>query len=370
MATLLPLSLVARSLERLNVAMAIMITLKHMRVERLLSIQVDCLVFQSPRKVHRKVQEELAEMTYDRLHLATRRPLSRYVGPLQDAIASKEFVYQLKTLDQPMEHGGELTRHDGERPSVHVPAWVVHTEPVEGEGFAQQIIDHVLGGLSCCITGPPGTGKSHVLGQLAEALKAAGQTVQILAPTNAAARIVGGSTIHNFSTRMASSKRGYSGVILIDEISMVSLGLLAILDQLRAGDCQIVCSGDWDQLPPVGNSWRGKAVDPLIFQDSHLLEQWSGSTHFKLTRCRRSDKPHFQFYTSLNSNLATAIAWTKLAYKKSDEADLHLVISHAKRRSINSTRQGLFAQGRLGVSIPAQTEPGYMCVAGTPLVGT
>jgi len=246
MATLLPLSLVARSLERLNVARAIMITLKHMRVERLLSIQVDCLVFQSPRKVHRKVQEELAEMTYDRLHLATRRPLSRYVGPLQDAIASKEVVYQLKTLDQPMEHGGELTRHDGERPSVHVPAWVVHTEPADGDGFAQQIIANVLQGSSCCITGPPGTGKSHVLGQLAEALKAAGQTVQILAPTNAAARIVGGSTIHNFSTRMASSKRGYSGVILIDEISMVSLGLLAILDQLRAGDCQIVCSGDWD----------------------------------------------------------------------------------------------------------------------------
>ena len=151
---------------------------------------------------------------------------------------------------------------------------------------------------------------------------------------------------------------------------MVSLGLVAVLDQLRAGDCRIIAFGDWDQLEPVGNSWRGKSVHPLIFQGSRLLEQWAGSTHFKLTRCRRSDGPHFRFYTNLHENLSTAISWTRARYKKSDQADLHLVISHAKRRAINTRIQGLFAQGRLGVAVPRQAEPGYMCVAGTQLVGS
>jgi len=44
---------------------------------------------------------------------------------------------------------------------------------------------------------------------------------------------------------------------LIDEISMLSLALVSVLDQLRAGNCRIISFGDWDQLEPVGNSWRG-----------------------------------------------------------------------------------------------------------------
>ena len=73
--------------------------------------------------------------------------------------------------------------------------------------------------------------------------------------------------IHNFVTRMANSRYGFSGVILCDEISMLSLALVAVLDQLRAGECRIISTGDWDQLPPVSTSWRGKALDPRVFKD-------------------------------------------------------------------------------------------------------
>jgi len=377
--TYLPLNLVARSLERLNVARAILICLKHMRVERLLAIQVDCLVFQPPRKVARRACEELQDMTYGKLHLATRHPLRRYVGPLQDPIKSKETVYQLKKLDEPLKVGGELKRQDGERPVVEALQWTIRTEPATGaDAFAEEVIQHVLTS-SACVVGPPGTGKSHLLTQLRTRLREAAETVEVLAPTNAAARIVEGCTIHNFLTRYARNGRGFQGVLLIDEVSMLSMALTAVLDNLRASGCRIVSFGDWDQLPPVGNSWRGEAVDPLILRDSALLKRWSDCTLFRLTRCRRSDEAHFNFYTQLHEDLPTAIAWARAAYKsthsagmrRAERGGLHLVISHRKRRTINAERQNAVAEGLAGVQVPAHDgEPEYVCVPGTPLVGS
>ena len=154
---------------------------------------------------------------------------------------------------------------------------------------------------------------------------------------------------------------------------MLSLALVAVLDNLRAGGCRIITFGDWDQLEPVGNSWRGKAVDPKIFQNSALLKRWSDCKIFQLTRCRRSDEPHFRFYTQLHEELQTAIAWTRAAYKRGSAADegLHLCISHRNRRRINGMRQEAFATGKATVVVPAHDgEAEYPLCAGTPLVGT
>jgi len=152
---------------------------------------------------------------------------------------------------------------------------------------------------------------------------------------------------------------------------MLSLALVSVLDQLRAGNCRIVSFGDWDQLPPVGNSWRGTSVDPQIFKDSALLKTWSDHNLFVLTRCRRSDEAHFGFYTSLHEDLSTAITRVRASYKTGTRADLHLVISHRKRRALNAKQQATFADGKALIKIPAHDgESEYDCVRGTPLVGT
>ena len=94
---------------------------------------------------------------------------------------------------------------------------------------------------------------------------------------------------------------------------------------------------------------------------------------FKLTRCRRSDEPHFRFYTQLPPELQTAIAWTRAAYKRGSAADdgLHLCISHRNRRRINGLRQEAFAVDKATVVVPAHDgEAEYSLCAGTPLVGT
>ena len=174
---------------------------------------------------------------------------------------------------------------------------------------------------SGCVQGPPGSGKSYLITQLCQHLREDGQTVEVIAPTNAAARLVNGCTVHNFCSRLARSDLGYQGTLIIDESSMLSLSLVAILDNLRASGCRIISFADFDQLPPVCNSWRGAAVHPQILKDSALLKRWSDGHLFQMTRCRRSDPCHFQFYTQMSAHLPTAIAWTRAAYKRSHKIE-------------------------------------------------
>ena len=70
----------------------------------------------------------------------------------------------------------------------------------------------------------------------------AGEEVEVLASTNAAARLIQGCTVHAFVTRVANGKC-FVGPVLIDEVSMLSLALVAVLDQLRL-KCKIVSFGD------------------------------------------------------------------------------------------------------------------------------
>ena len=164
-------------------------------------------------------------------------------------------------------------------PEVENLQWNVHTEPKNGEDtFMEIIYEHILKGESCLVDGPSGSGKSWILKSIATKLDETGHIVKIIAPTNSAARIVEGETCHSFITKVANSKDPFQGIILIDEVSMLSLALVAILDQLRAGKCKIITFGDWDQLPPVSNGWRGHEVDALILKDSNLLKRWSNNT--------------------------------------------------------------------------------------------
>jgi hypothetical protein len=150
---------------------------------------------------------------------------------------------------------------------------------------------------------------------------------------------------------------------------MLSLALITVLDNLRASGCRICLFGDWAQLPVVGQSWRGKNLCPKIFEGSALLKRWAGGTLFQLTTCHRSDADHYAFYTSLPDDLPTAIAWTRAAYKQSSDAQLHLVVSHRRRRALNEQAQKEFAHGLASVVIVSD-DPTYACCVGTPLVGS
>jgi len=104
-----------------------------------------------------------------------------------------------------------------------------------------------------------------------------------------------------------------------------------------------VCFGDWDQLPPINNTWRGQSVTPKLFEHSRLMKIWCESTMFVLTRCWRAkdDIPFFNWYTSIPR--MTLQEAKEEARSRSPlngaPADWNLVISHYRRIKLNDLLQ-------------------------------
>ena len=133
-------------------------------------------------------------------------------------------------------------------------------------------------GVNVFLTGEPGAGKTYVINQYINYLEAAGLTVAVTASTGIAATHIGGMTIHSWSGvgikdylspqdldaiagREKVVKRVKAAqVLVIDEISMLDGKVLdsvnKILKTIRNseepfGGMQVVCIGDFFQLPPV-----------------------------------------------------------------------------------------------------------------------
>lgn len=136
-------------------------------------------------------------------------------------------------------------------------------------------------------TGSAGTGKSVVLRQLVKRLKAkyGSSLVGVTASTGLAACNIGGQTLHRFlgiglgtgepkgmaksikAKPMLQKRWNMLKVLIIDEISMIDGILFSKLEELARlvrqnnkpfGGIQIVCTGDFFQLPPVGKNQSAK----------------------------------------------------------------------------------------------------------------
>ena len=136
-----------------------------------------------------------------------------------------------------------------------------------------QAYNAALSGENIFVTGGAGTGKSYLLRRIVEELHQQKKQVMICAPTNAAAVLIGGTTIHRAfgfpvgvclsSARKTIIKRVNkalcaSDVVIIDEISMVRIDLMdAIVASIHKAEeksgkkIQIIVMGDFCQLPPV-----------------------------------------------------------------------------------------------------------------------
>jgi len=180
-----------------------------------------------------------------------------------------------------------------------------------------------------------------VLSKLAEELKAQGENVKIVSLTHVASRNVEGQTAHSFVHRFVQNGR-YEGWLFIDEISMVTLPLLAAIESLSLGKVKILCFGDFDQLPCINNSWRGQSVDPRVFQHSRLMKSWCDCTIFRLTQGHRSDKAHFDYYCRIpGMDLGAAVEGARARHPVAPgtSADWNLTISHHRRMMLNHNLQ-------------------------------
>lgn len=145
----------------------------------------------------------------------------------------------------------------------------------------------LLSGANCFISGAAGTGKSVLIHEF---IANNWRNTVSLAPTGIAALNINGSTIHSFlslSNRMPApgeqldlpqclqDRIGATETVIVDEIGMVRSELFSALEiflrslappHLRStpfGGRQIVCVGDFLQLPPVIDGRRGEDRDAI-----------------------------------------------------------------------------------------------------------
>ncbi len=317
---------------------------------------MDGIFYQPVKRTGPKIEREIKEVCYGNLHcLHPQLPRGQRTirGDRTDwqlAICKSDSttkVYRVEKLepsyyaDEVRKHvGGTLAFKEAIRPLIPTLEWVTYRE--EDDEFYNNVIrPHIIGQRrTAFVTGPPGTGKSYALKRLAEELRAQEENVKIISLTHVAARNVEGQTAHSFVYRFVQYGR-YKGWLLIDEVSMMNLPLLVALETLSLARCKIVCFGDWDQLPPIGNSWRGQPITPRIFQNSRLMKTWCDCTVFQMTRCRRSDAEHFDWYTRVpHMDLESAIAGAKARFTSDvPDTDWNLTISHWRRTRLNDALQ-------------------------------
>ena len=186
--------------------------------------------------------------------------------------------------------------------TAQVPTFKNITEYEDMDTTVQTIMNLEKGIL---INGQAGTGKTYLLKKIISEIEKRNDKVIKLAPTNTAARLINGETIHKFFyINKANSKSLRKMIekvdwIIVDEISMLSSEFYKALGALKeiAPHLKFIMSGDFNQLLPVNDEWQGN------YSDSNILKELVDQNKLELTICRRSDDITFNVCKDLTMEL-------------------------------------------------------------------
>src|SRR4029077_15781120 len=175
-----------------------------------------------------------------------------------------------------------------------------YEEPTDNnfEELINKIIDNNEGLLNDSIAG---SGKTYLNKLLKETLQKRNKNVVCLAPTNKAAFLLNGMTIHKWYLSYKSIFNKYLKTIdyiIIDEISMMhEIFYKLFLDiKLKAPHIKLILSGDFRQLQPVKDR-----VNDCDYKNSYILKFLCDFNKLELSKCRRSDDKLFLLSKDLNN---------------------------------------------------------------------
>ena len=176
-------------------------------------------------------------------------------------------------------------------------------------------------GHNMLLTGPGGTGKSCLIRKMIEISEKKGENVQVCAMTGCAALLVGcgATTLHSWSgikmargltceiiTNIRNNKKTCAKwrslkTLILDEVSMLSKRLFELLDEigknvrgspLPFGGIQLVFTGDFYQLPPIGGPEEGSGQ--FCFESDLWYSTFSLDNHIELTKLFRQKDPRYK----------------------------------------------------------------------------
>jgi ATP-dependent DNA helicase PIF1 len=177
-------------------------------------------------------------------------------------------------------------------------------------------------GSNIFITGPGGTGKTALIKYIHKDTVRKGFNIQICALTGCAAVLLEckAKTLHSWAgiglgtssldqlitkimkNRYAKDNWKNTDILVVDEVSMMSQKLFELLDAIGKtvrknsrpfGGIQLIFSGDFYQLPPVGDSLEPETIR-FCFESTLWRQTFSKENHIQLTKIFRQSDPIYQ----------------------------------------------------------------------------
>ena len=175
------------------------------------------------------------------------------------------------------------------------------------------------------LTGPPGSGKTYLLNQYIKYLKQNHRAVAVTASTGIAATHMGGITLHSWSglgireiitdkdirvlmgRKYLRKRLKSANVLIIDEISMLKPNQFDAVDKICRyfkasfapfGGMQVICSGDFFQLPPIERDGEAK----FVFE-SHIWNNMDMKTCYLEEQFRHKDKKLSDLLNYIRDNM-------------------------------------------------------------------
>lgn len=215
----------------------------------------------------------------------------------------------------------------------------------------KEALDILKSGYNAFLTGAPGSGKTFLLNKYIDYLKKNNVAVSVTASTGIAATHMGGTTLHSWSgigikEEINDSEikglcdRGYlrkriknTGVLIIDEISMIKASQFEAVNKICQyikrnsrpfGGIQIVCSGDFFQLPPVekegkeikfvneADVWKQMEMKICYLDEQHRTKDKKLHTILNHIRENKAEKSKELLFKDLKNSSAAKKVLTKL----------------------------------------------------------
>ena len=298
--------------------------------------------------------------------------LSKIVGNV--SWVKTDCVYSDKKVDiSKYEWAPGVPKYKNEEPNVMsiemMPKYkrtdVFHNAKRNIKEITEDYVNNILHCKSVHIDGRAGTGKSYLINEVKAAFDEKDIKYVVLAPTNKAARNIGGKTIHKWlgnGKRLQKLKKVVSNIdaVIIDEISMMHEIFYKMLLSLKKvkPTLRFVLAGDFGQLAPVKD--RAK----FWYEGSRALYELCEGNTIHLKECKRADDILFKMCMDVNS-----VDVKKFGKK---QCMMNICFTNEKRKAINKICMDKAVSGKKYIEV---TKYGYdknsqvmLITAGTPVI--